>query len=739
MPAVVAGAAISGLVSGTVIAGGVLTFGFSWLSFAGSLALGGLSHALTPKPKRQAFVTPVDRNNIAVRQPTVTRKHVYGRTRMTDVHAHMTTQGDDSNSKLHAFLVISDDEWTSIDEIWADDYVIPVDWLDASGNVTQGRYANKLRVRIHLGDPNQVADPVAVAEIPEWTDDHRGRGVCYVWFTLSKDRDVYPTGLPNFSVVGRAKAVYDPRTLSERFTSNAALFAHDFLARADYGFQAFAASIDDVNIAAEANICDEFVDTAALDMTMRSVDTTTNIMTMTEEMLLFQLGDRVEVVTAGTPPAGLATGTDYYVIVVQSRGNPINGDDPATYPRMKFAATFDDAMNDVAIDISSSGSGTITIRKTGEPRYHGAGVCDTADQMGDTINDMLNAMAGRAIHTGGKWQLLAGAWREPTLTLTLSDMRGDGFEFTRPINMAEKFNIIAGKYISSTNNYQSADFPTIKYQEFIDDDGGIEYPPRQLHLGYTDRSTTAQRIGKIELFRSRQDIVISSSFSMKGIQSQPGDTVILDIPEFVGFDEKLFEVTQTGFTVGGAGNPTMRMDHTFRSTTEAIYDWSQGEDEILNPPPNTILPNPFVVEVPTGVAFSSRAVETEQADLVYSLMLRWDPHPNAFVTENGQFEIQFKKSAETEWEPSFFVDGSITFTSVLTSSVNVQYDLRIRAVNFLGRRSNWVTLFNASIGTSGGVGATQDWGEWVSAPSVFQDWGDWTSVPGATQDWGFFT
>ncbi len=714
MPAVVVPAVLSGVVAGSTMS----AIGFSLGHFALTLAIGGLSRALAPKPKKPSFGQQVTSNTFAVRQPAEAHKHIYGHTRISDVYAHMV--GTTNNEKLHAFLILCASEITAIDEVWVNDYVIPSDWIDEDGNVTQGRYANVLRIRKHLGNANQAADEVAIAELPEWTVDHRLRGIAYLYITMTKNADAYPTGLPSFSAVVRGKPLYDTRTQSTAFTTNVALFANDFLTNERYGFGTD--DMDDTNVSAQANICDEFVTTADIAVDVDSIDTATDIITLDGDLNKFQWGDRVEV-SGSVIPSGLSAATPYYVIIYQTKDTP----------RIKLAATLADCMANNAINITSSGT-AVVITKTGEPRYHGAGVIETENELEDSLWSIVNAMAGRAIYTGGSWKLLAGAYRSPDIEFGTDDFIG-GISTRTKIPLSERFNVIKGLYISSINNYQPDDYPAMRVQTYIDADNGVEYP-RDLNLNFVNRPTAAQRIAKIELLKSRQEIVFTAPCSMKGFLAQVGDTQEITIDRY-GWSAKEFEVT--GFTFNVDEQQRLTTNLTFRETDSSVYDWTSAEDASIDPAPNTSLPSPFTVEVPTGVSFSSRAIDTRDGDVVYSLTLNWASHPNAFVREFGDFEIQYKLSSASDFEPSFSVDGALTSTSVLTSSVNVSYDLRIRARNNLGVKSNWVTITGAVAGSSGGVGATQDWGEWVSSPSASQDWGDWTSSPSVTDDWGYFT
>lgn len=727
MPQVVVGAALSAAIAGsTVIAwttgGFSLIAGFSLTSFAGSLVLGGLSYALTPKPKKPGLSnlnSGVGSSTVAVRQPDLSRQHVYGHTRITRGYAHMESTG--VNGKLHVILMLCEGPVRAINEVWMNDYAIPNDWIDADGNVTQGRYAGKLVIRKHLGTETQGADSQAVLNMPEWTTDHRLAGIAYLYVIMTKDQDIYPTGVPNISAVVEGPARYDPRTGENVWSTNVAIHSYDYMKNSDYGFAGFSEDFDEVNISAQANICDEIVDTNPVAIQVTGVATGTDIITLDGDILKFCFGDRVTVSSTGTVPGGLATDQVYYVIPFQVKDTP----------RILLSATLAGSMAKTAIDITSAGTGTITITKTGEPRYHGSGIVDTETALSENLNNMVNGMAGRAVNIGGRWTLLAGAWRTPAVTYGIEDLRS-GMSVKKGIPMSEAFNSIKGLFVSPLSFYQQSEYPAARYQEFINQDGGVE-SVKELNLGFTDRPTTAQRIAKIELFRSRQDIAFKADFSTKALQNQPGDNVELTIDR-LGWEEKAFEITQfaTDFS-----NSAILARIGLRETAQAIFDWSAGEAIDFDPAPNTSLPNPFFVIAPDGVGFNSRFIDTVATDQVGILVLYWSPHPDEFVRQFGDFEIQYKLSSDSEWLPSFFVDGSLVLTDVVTSSVNVQYDLRIRARNNLGVRSGWVTIIGAVVGSSGGVTSTSDWGSVADAPSTSADWGSVADAVTTSDDWGY--
>lgn len=720
MPAAVAGAVISGALS---YGAGVTVFGLSALASAAfiggsQLVLGAISYAMTPKPKSNQS-TSNSSGTTTVRQSDLTRQIVYGHTRITRGYAQI--EATDVNKNLHIILMLCEGELRAINEVWMGDYAIPNDWIDANGNVTQGRYSGKLVIRKHLGSTGQKADSMAVSNIPGWTNAHRLQGIAYIYLILTKDQDVYPNGVPNITAIVEGQSVRDPRTGENTWSTNIALFAHDFIRNDTYGFGAFADDVDELNIAAQANICDEIVDVAG--ETVFSVSSIAdNRLSVESDLLPYEFGDRVRVTSTGTLPTGITADTDYYVIPYQIKDTP----------RLLLATSLDNAMAKTSITVSG-GTGVISIQKNGEPRYHGSGAVDSEVSLTQTLNDLASCMAGRAVNVAGFWTLLAGAWRVPVEEYGIGDVRGSGLRVQNSQSLADSFNVVKGIFQSSQNFYQKSDYPSAYYPQFIQQDNGLE-AIKELNLPFSNRPTTAQRIAKIELFRARQGIVVTSDFSMKGISVKTGDTLYMNVDRY-GWELKPFEVTEFTFA-NEAGALLTRM--TLRETAQAIYDWSAGEAIDYDPAPNSTLPDIFNVLAPQGVSYSSRQIDTQQGDVVYTLTLAWSVHPDAFVTQYGDYEVQFKLESEPDWRPSFFVDGQLTQTDVVNSSVNVPYDLRIRARNNLGVRSAWVTIFGAVVGSSGGITDTMDWGSVADAPDQPDiDWGNVFDAPDFTLDWGF--
>jgi len=128
--------------------------------------------------------------------------------------------------------------------------------------VTQ-QAATAYRINKHLGDSSQSADADLVAEVPEWTANHRLRGCAYLYCRLAFNTDAYPNGVPNISVdITGKNDIYDPRDTLTKYSNNWALCVADYM-RQSYGFGVQTSEIESAKWIASANNCDEGVTVGA--------------------------------------------------------------------------------------------------------------------------------------------------------------------------------------------------------------------------------------------------------------------------------------------------------------------------------------------------------------------------------------------------------------------------------------------------------------------------------------------
>ncbi|MEX2450088.1 MAG: hypothetical protein WD407_04465 [Rhodospirillales bacterium] len=287
------------------------------ISLVASVILGQISKALQKKPAQQFTATPettlrLRDRTLTVRQPVAAGRVIYGRTRIGGVYTFVHTTGS-SNERLHLVITLSGHcKLNAIGNLYFDGEHVPI---AGSGHAT-GRFAGNVKMYTRLGDPDQTAIQELINAVPaKWTADHRQRGCAHVYLQLIWDQDKFPNGIPNirFDVEGKAD-VYDPRTDSFGYTTNAALCAADYLANSVWGVGAgYGTEIGDDDLIEAANICDEMVDRTpkTVAYTPNAAD---NTLTLANGSALLGLGTRVTVSSDRFLPGGLEAGTEYYWI-----------------------------------------------------------------------------------------------------------------------------------------------------------------------------------------------------------------------------------------------------------------------------------------------------------------------------------------------------------------------------------------------------------------------------------------
>lgn len=725
MPQIAAAISFQVLLAGGV--GSIITGAIT--SFASSFVLSGLQKMIAGKPKSASLSGA--RGTLSggitqqVKQPIIIRKPVYGEVyRSGGLLYHTTTN---NNKYLHMVVEVAPHEVEEIGEIWINETSIPPDHLDANGNVTQGLYANKIRIRKHLGSADQTADSFLVSESSEWTTSHRLRGIAYIYVRMDWDQDKFPSGIPNVAAWVKGKKIYDPRTTLTRYSVNPALIINDYLTDTKFGMSVAAENVDETYLNAAANICDEFVTVAEYNIDVSSISASTDIITLDGSLLYLQTGDKVRVLTDDTLPSGITADTDYYVVSYQRK----------TTCRIRLSASYEDALNGVYIDITDAGTGNHTVRKTAEPRYTAGGVIETDQMPKDIIEDILTSMNGVSVYTGGVHKVFAGAYQTPSIYFDESNIMS-AISVQTKVSGRERFNAVRGTYTSQINKGQPSDYPEYKNDTYISQDN--EEKVHQADLPFTQRPHMAQRIAKQSLELSRQEITWSADFDLKALQVIAMDNAYFTV-DSMGWDEKVFQIKEWAIAYkedNGTVIPVIRM--TMREIASGCYDWNSGEETAVDLAPNTNFPSIYEVQAVTGFGISSEKVDTQLGDATYKVLAQWDLSDDSFVLNGGNYELQYKLSSDTEYRPTFIIPGNFNFAEVtLAAQLNENYDIRIRAVNSLGVRSGFTTLLSYAVGTSGGVGTTIDWGNWVDSPSTTEDWGNWTDSVGTTDDWGYYT
>lgn len=216
------------------------------------------SKLLAPKAPSYSDASLSQRSQM-VRSPISARNVIYGRCRVSGTVVYLSTTGT-KNEYLHIVVALAGHEIQEIEEVYFNDDLVPL-----VSNTPTGFYNGVARVNKHLGDSDQTVDTdlrndTSTLTEGKWTDNHRLRGIAYLYVRLTWDTEKFPSGIPNISAVIKGKKVLDTRTSTTAYSANPALCLRDYLTDLSVGMGMDATEIDVTAINAAANICDEVVE-----------------------------------------------------------------------------------------------------------------------------------------------------------------------------------------------------------------------------------------------------------------------------------------------------------------------------------------------------------------------------------------------------------------------------------------------------------------------------------------------
>ena len=269
--------------------------------------MGYALNALMPKPNMSAASAGAY-SSVNALSPAAPTAIIYGKTRVGGVTFYQETTNN--NKYLHKLIALAGHEVSAIDEVYLNDELVTIDTqnfvvspsdytkttkteVNAGAFVVGNRYeisasgstnfiaigaanntvgtkfsatgvgsgtgkafsvSRKVRIIKHLGEDDQVADPLLNAESVKWSANHRARGVAYLYVRMEYDADAFPNGVPTITAVTQGKKIYNPITETTAWSENPALCLRDYLIQSGVAFEN---EIRDDLFAAAALICDE--------------------------------------------------------------------------------------------------------------------------------------------------------------------------------------------------------------------------------------------------------------------------------------------------------------------------------------------------------------------------------------------------------------------------------------------------------------------------------------------------
>jgi len=365
---------------------------------------------------------------------------------------------------------------------------------------------------------------------------------------------------------------------------------------------------------------------------------------------------------------------------------------------------------------------------SGGTRYTCNGAFTTNSVPHDVLQNLSTSMGGLLWYSQGKWRMKPAYFTNSVLDLNEDDLRSAISVRTRH-SRRDNFNVVRGTFRGPESDYQPSDYPQVPvlnsttYNELLEADGGQESVV-DISLPFTDNTTEARRLSRIALERNRQQLTIEATFGLRALKVQVGDTVRLSSTRF-GFTNKEFEVSSWGFSFVPNGDLGISM--TLREISSSVFD--EVDDGAIYERDNTTLVTAF--DVPSISLSTSQDYRVINEHVVNVLVI----DVNSTSPERIDYvEVQYKKATDTNYKSLGTGElGSFEIIDIDVPNIGeagIIYDIRARAVNAIGIRSNFadnaiqVTAEYDSTGPDAPVGFTKQ----LSGSSFFLKWNASTAL-----------
>lgn len=321
-----------------------------------------------------------------------------------------------------------------------------------------------------------------------------------------------------------------------------------------------------------------------------------------------------------------------------------------------------------------------------EKRYTCNGAFTTGESRDVVLDTITQSMAGVRWWQQGEWYMRAGAWVPAVHSFDENDLRSSIKVNTRH-SRRHAYNSVIGEFRGEESSWQYTDYPSVESDEFLAADGGLSNP-LDLPLNMTNSSSMAQRIAKIALYRNREQLTIKTTLGARGLLLAPGSTIMFSKESF-GWVDKTFEVQHLKIRISPETEnegPELLVDVTLREISGAVFDWNAEEKAFETN--NTNLPSVTAVDIPAISISTELRLLNETAVGVMII------EATAGSNRTLEFEIEYKKSSDTEW-----ISLGRQFRS-LAEAIGVEddyYDVRARSINFFGVRSSYQTISNYQV------------------------------------------
>ena len=354
-----------------------------------------------------------------------------------------------------------------------------------------------------------------------------------------------------------------------------------------------------------------------------------------------------------------------------------------------------------------------------QKRYTMSAVFNSENTPREVIDKMLTSCGGQLVYTNGKFRLLVGEYRTPSISLN-EDHLISAIRISTKNSARQSYNKVQGTFFSEVDNYLATDYPVQTDASFVTADG--RESGQILDLPFTMNAATAQRLARLHLVRSRQETTISFDANLNALELTAGDTFQLTNSR-MGWTNKVFEVVDTRLNINGL-SPSVTI--TAVETAQSIYtaaDSGNFIDAIISE--NNIYGSETTIQPPESLSVSSEGVLDEDGKVQskWTVTFLESPSQNDLLS----YEIQWKLSTDTVYDV-WDMGTETSLEGVGGVVVGSSYNVRVRAKGKNGQYSDFITATHTMAGDTTAPGVPSGLTATGGIESVVLDWTDNTET-----------
>ncbi len=288
---------------------------------------------------------------------------------------------------------------------------------------------------------------------------------------------------------------------------------------------------------------------------------------------------------------------------------------------------------------------TVTLANNStEKRYTANGSFDTGEKPNDIINELSTSMGGQVSYSSGKFFILGAKYQTPVKTFTEADLTS-GITVTTRKSRRDQYNGIKGVFADPDNLYQPTDFPSYQSSTFLSEDQNRENY-KDVTFPFTTSHTMAQRLAKIDLFRSRNQISATLKLTMKAFDLRVGDTIYVTNTR-LGWTNKVFEVVTWRLSVDADGK--IGVECNVKETTSGVYTFSSSEERSKIVAPATNLVNQWTATPITGMSLAEQNPISEDGTTARQIRVSWTVPANAYSQDRYIVRVKLSLASDSEY------------------------------------------------------------------------------------------